>query len=127
MPHRFPRQFPSFATLADDVQCSRSALAKVLDVHPRTLARWIETEAAPRAAVLAVYWLTRWGMSQLDADAYNSATLSAALAASLERELIASQRQVSRLRRALDAAPTISANSPIYSGESLPLMDAGNA
>ncbi len=100
--------------MADDVQCSRAVLACVLDVHPRTLSRWIDHDAAPRVARLAVFWLTRWGASALDAAAYNDATMHAAQARLLRDELIASQRQVSRLRRALDSAPSDTANSPIY-------------
>jgi hypothetical protein len=127
MPHRLPRSLPPFAALADDVPCSRSALSKALDVHPRTLARWIDDDAAPRVARLAVFWLTRWGMSQLDADAYNSATLHAGMAGALRVELIAAQTQIARLRRALDAAPTGSANSPIYTPDAPPVNEAGNA
>jgi hypothetical protein len=126
MPHRLPKDLPSFAMLAEDVQCSSAALARALDVHPRTLARWITYDAAPLVARLAVYWLTRWGQSQLDADAYNSAAMHAAMSRALRVELMASQRQIARLRRALDAAPSGSANSPIYSGEILARMDAGS-
>lgn len=114
MQHRLPAHLPPFAAMADDVPCSRAVLACALDVHPRTLARWIDDDAAPRVARLAVFWLTRWGQSQLDADLYNDNQTHAAMANALRTELIASQRQVARLRRALDAAPLDSANSPIY-------------
>lgn len=127
MPHRFPRQLPPFAALADDVQCSRTALAVVLGVSRSTLHRWIADDSAPRTARLAVFWLTRWGASTLDADAHNSAVMQAALARALRDELIAAQRQIARLRRALDAAPSGSANSPVYSGVDLmPVSEAGN-
>jgi hypothetical protein len=127
MPHRIPRSLPSFAAMADDVQCSRTALAAVLGVSRSTLHRWTADDSAPRSARLAVFWLTRWGASTLDADAHNGATMQAALAAALRVELIAAQRQIARLRRALDAAPAGAANSPLYSGVDLmPVSEAGS-
>lgn len=125
MINRLPRHLPAFSALADDVQCSRTVLACMLGVTPRTLQRWIADDEAPRVARLAVYWLTRWGQSALDADAHNSATMHAAQARALRDELIAAQRQISRLRRALDALPVGTANSPIYSPG--PLIEAGRA
>lgn len=127
MPHRLPRQFPSFGTLVDDVLCSRRALAIVLDVHPRTLQRWIDADDAPRTAILAVFWLTRWGVSTIAADAHNAATAQAGLAAALRVELMKAQRQIARMQRAIDAVPTGAANAPVYSGESVPLIEAGSA
>ncbi len=127
MLHLIPKHLPAFAALAEDVHASRAVLARALDVHPRTLARWIEDDAAPHVARLAVFWLTRWGQSALDADLYNANALHAALARELRIELMKAQRQIARLRRALDAAPAGAANSPIYSGEAPPVSDAGSA
>lgn len=101
--------------MADDVQCSRTALAVALGVSRSTLHRWIADDSAPRAACLAVFWLTRWGASTLDADAHNAAVHSAALARALRDELIKAQRQIARLQRAIDAAPGGAANRPVYS------------
>lgn len=126
MPHRLPRHLPPFATLADDVQCSRTALAVALGVSRSTPHRWIADDSAPRSARLAVFWLTRWGVSALDADAHNSAVMHAGLARALRDELIAAQRQIARLRRALDAAPAGAANSPVYSGDLMPVSEAGS-
>jgi predicted DNA-binding transcriptional regulator AlpA len=118
---------PPFAELADDVQCSRAVLACTLGVSRSTLQRWIADDEAPRVARLAVFWLTRWGQSALDADAYNSAAMHASMARALRDELIAAQKQIARLRRALDAVPSGSANSPVYSGVDLmPVIEAGN-
>lgn len=127
MLHRLPRHLPAFAALADDVPCSHAALARALGVHSRTLTRWREDDTAPRSAGLAVFWLTRWGQSALDADAHNAATMQATQARLLRDELIAAQRQIARLRRALDAAPVGTANSPVYSGEAPPVTEVGNA
>ena len=100
--------------LADDVPCSRADLARLLDVHPKTLRRWLDDDTAPRVASLAVFWLTRWGASAADADAHNSAVTAAVQARLLRDELISAQRQVARLRRALDVAALDTANSPVF-------------
>lgn len=93
-----PASLPSLAfMLADLGNPCAVELAAFLDVHPRTVARWLQAGVAPRAAALALFWLTRWGRSQVDADAVNDARLAHALARSAGDALAASERENAHL------------------------------
>lgn len=82
-----PKAVPSLALLLADLgQPSAAAVAVALDVTPRTVERWIIADTAPRTALLALFWLTRWGQSQVDCRAVNDARLQAQIAASLQVE-----------------------------------------
>lgn len=71
-----PRVMPPLALMLEDLGRPTAAqLAAFLGVHPRTVARWIDRGHAPRPVALALYWLTRWGRSQVDAQAVNDARL----------------------------------------------------
>jgi hypothetical protein len=85
---RAPRSLPIWhAILADLGNPHPRQVAKVLGVGIRTVYRWNRTGNAPRAAALALFWLTRWGHSAVHTQAVNDAILAAQLAASLRREL----------------------------------------
>lgn len=63
MLNRLPKTLPSFAELVADLGHPKAeALAKSLDVSPSTVRRW-RREQAPRTAILALWWLSRWGQS----------------------------------------------------------------
>lgn len=62
-------------------------LGKALGVSPSTAARWIKTGEAPRPAMLALFWLTRWGVSQINCQAQNDAIHQAQLAACYRGQL----------------------------------------
>jgi len=44
---------------------------KYLGVTERSVLRWLETGRAPRAVVLALYWESKWGRSQIFTDQVN--------------------------------------------------------
>jgi protein involved in temperature-dependent protein secretion len=48
--------------------------------------RWNSARVAPKAACLALFWLTRWGRSAIDAQAVNDAVLAVSLARSLRED-----------------------------------------
>lgn len=48
---------------------------KFLDVSERTVLRWLSTGRVPRAAVLALYWETKYGRSQIFTDQVNEIRL----------------------------------------------------
>jgi len=50
-------------------------VAKFLDVTEITVKRWIKKGAVPRAAVLALYWESKYGRSQLFTDQVNDIRL----------------------------------------------------
>lgn len=67
----------------------------------RTVYRWHAAQEAPRCAVMALYWLTRWGQSHVNAQAVNDAVTACGLVASLERDIKALRIELDDLRAAL--------------------------
>jgi hypothetical protein len=97
--------------MLDDIGRPRTAdLAKCFDVHPCTVDRWIKTDTMPRTAQLALFWLTRWGMGAVDAEATNQARMYAGLAACRATEVKTLQQTIERLLRLADFG---SANDPV--------------
>lgn len=72
-------------------------LGQLMHVSTATARRWIKADQAPRPVMLAVFWLTRWGMSLVDAEAVNAARLHAAVAASLRLEIEVLKAKLQRL------------------------------
>ncbi|HMO44672.1 MAG TPA: hypothetical protein PKB14_01420 [Rubrivivax sp.] len=82
-----PRDLPLWELLITDLgQPSPARLARALGVGVSSVYRWNASGKAPRMACLALFWLTRWGHSQVNADAVNDAALCAALARSWRDE-----------------------------------------
>lgn len=46
-------------------------VAKYLDVHARTVRRWLSDEKVPRAVVLALFWESQYGRSHINTDQVN--------------------------------------------------------
>lgn len=100
-----PRSLPIWERLLEDLgNPGTDRIAKVLGVGTSTVYRWERDGKVPRVACLALFWLTRWGRSQIDAQATNDARLTAELARTLaddNRRLEArAARAVVALRRA---------------------------
>ena len=82
-----PRQTPSLAMMIEDIGAPKSAvIARSLGVSARSVERWSAAEAAPRPVMLALYWITRWGRSDVDCRAANDATTMANVVRLLESE-----------------------------------------
>jgi predicted DNA-binding transcriptional regulator AlpA len=78
MLNRLPRQLPRLAEMLADIgNPAPRDVAKALGYSERTVRAWLRSDDAPRAVMLAVFWLTRWGMSSVDAEAYNLIQLHA--------------------------------------------------
>lgn len=94
-----PVQLPSWQQLLDELGApSARRIARVLGVGARTVYRWNASGHAPRVACLALFWLTRWGRSAVDAQAVNDARTAVAYAEGLRRELLHAERQIAHLR-----------------------------
>lgn len=107
-----PARLPAFSLILDDLgRPAPRALAAALGVSDYQVRRWLKDDEAPRAAVLALFWITQWGRSELDSRLAYEATLNAGLARSLRDELRASH---ATLRRVLSLANFESANSPLF-------------
>jgi len=97
---RMPRHVPIWDLILDDLgRPPAERIAKALDVVRTTVYRWNRAGQAPKMAALALFWLTRWGHSQIHADATNDATL----AAQLVRSLSAERDQLTLRLKALEA------------------------
>lgn len=109
-----PVALPIWQTILDDLGRPHPAqIAKTLGVGTRTVYRWNHARQAPRMARLALFWLTRWGRSQVDCAAVNDCRLAVSYANALELEL----RQVrAQLAHVLTLADTGAANEPIQRG-----------
>lgn len=105
-----PSHVPMWHTLMDDLcQPPPARVARVLGLSLRTVQRYNRTGNAPRAACLAVFWLTSWGRNAVHTQAHNDATLLAGYVGSLRRELDELRGQVQHLRQIGDFG---SANEP---------------
>jgi hypothetical protein len=73
------------------------AIARALGVSARTVARWRASGEAPRAVLLALFWLTRWGSSALDCELHNRAQVYRSLSESRGRQVMALKRRIEAL------------------------------
>lgn len=112
--HHAPTALPIWQTILDDLgQPHPRQVAKVLGVGVRTVYRWNRDGQAPRAATLALFWLTRWGQSMVHAQAVNDATTAVGLVDCLNREIKVLRVQ---LEHVLALADTGAANQPLIKG-----------
>ncbi|MBX3619493.1 MAG: hypothetical protein KF891_05820 [Rhizobacter sp.] len=122
-----PKSIPSLLLMLDDIGCSPAgagsvrrarALAKALGVGERTVRNWIEQGYAPRPAMLAIFWITRWGQSTVNTKAENDARLYAGYVNCLKAELEELRGQLRKLGElgdfgsANDPAPGVSGPGP---------------
>lgn len=123
MLNRLPGQLPSLSLMLADIgQPSPKALAKPFGVPVSTAAEWIASGSAPLPVLLALFWLTRWGQSSVEADAVNHASMQASMTSALKTERDKARAQLAHV---LGLADTGAANDPIYCGppqlQSLPV------
>jgi hypothetical protein len=110
MLHTAPRHLPALSLMLDDIGNPKpAALAKTLGVAERTVFRWLADDDAPRAVLLALYWLTTWGRGAVDAQATNDARQYAQLADAYRSE---NERLRAELARVLAAGDFGTANAP---------------
>lgn len=97
---RPPRALPSFDTLYADLRITGATpqvLAKYLGVSLSTVYRWMAGVEPPRPALLAMYWISQWGLSELDAELFNRAQLLQGLADARAREVRKLHEVIARL------------------------------
>lgn len=104
-----PRRLPTLADMIRDMSATPAQVAKALDVNLSTVYRWLATGKAPRGHMLALYWMTRWGQSEIDAEMWNRANVYEGFAKALERELRELQESILHLGQIGDFG---SANDP---------------
>lgn len=93
-----PKFLPPLSLMLNDLPANHPRhIAKHLGVSERTVWAWKAAEHAPRAAMLALFWETRWGRSLADAVAFNEAQVHRGLSQCLQREVNALRAQVEHL------------------------------
>jgi hypothetical protein len=119
MLNRLPRQVPPLSLMLDDIGGVKPReLAKVMGVSERTARGWITRDEAPMPVLMALFWLTKWGRSSVDAEAHNDAVMHAEMARSLAdqvRELTARLHRLGRIAdfgSANDPAPNVHKPAP---------------
>jgi hypothetical protein len=89
---------PPLSMLLDDLfERNPVKLARHLGVTTSTFKRWQRQDSAPRAALLALFYESRWGYSLLYTTAFNAETVARDLARSLGRENAALRLRIERL------------------------------
>lgn len=89
---------PPLSMLLDDIfERDPRKVARHLGVTLATLKRWQAADQAPRAAMLALFYESRWGYSLLYTTAFNAETMARGLADSLRRENAALRLRIERL------------------------------
>ncbi|MCZ8093198.1 MAG: hypothetical protein O9331_06895 [Acidovorax sp.] len=83
---------------------------KYLGVTERSINRWLTTGRAPRAAVLALYWESKWGRSQIFTDQVNEIRLLYQQVCILQEQYQKAKDIITGLR-AMHAG---SANEPLF-------------
>lgn len=99
---KLPTRLPTLADTIRDLGTTPATVATELDVATSTVYRWLEAEKAPRSAMLALFWLTSWGQSHLDADLWNLANISQGLARALRDENANLRARITYLERVGD-------------------------
>ncbi|WP_341903993.1 hypothetical protein [Polaromonas sp. YR568] len=91
---------PPLSILLDDLLISDpAAIAAHLGVTTQTLKHWKATDKAPRAALLALFYETRWGYSLIETTAHNGHIRELQHRQCLERENAMLRARIARLER----------------------------
>ncbi len=106
-----PRALPVWQTILEDLGNPHPArIAKALGLGARTVYRYNRQGQAPRSVCLALFWLTRWGRSEIYCAAVNDCQLAVASANSLETQLHQTRAQLAHVLALSDSG---AANSPL--------------
>lgn len=102
---------PPLSYLLDDIfERDLNKVAKFLGVTPATLKRWKSAGHAPRAAMLALFYESRWGYSLMYTTAFNAETVARQEVDSLKRKNAALLVRIARLEATGDFG---AANAPL--------------
>jgi hypothetical protein len=115
---RQPKLMPSLADmLADLGHPSAKTVAKALGISQRTVYHWMQAGCAPRPAMLALFWVTKWGMQWVEADLFNLAQNHMGLSQAMQRELVQARAEIQTLQEQIGRLGRLgefgSANDPV--------------
>lgn len=92
-----PRRTPALADMLEDLSATPVDIAKAMRVNQSTVYRWIKQNNAPWPVMLSLYWMTRWGLSEIDAELLNRANTHQGYAESLKRAMTKLEAQMQHL------------------------------
>jgi hypothetical protein len=97
---KMPRSVPPFSVMLDNLgNPPADMMAKRLGVSVGTMRRYIKSDNPPLTVLLAVYWLTTWGHSEVDCEAVNTSRLHVGLYECAVREIRTLQTRIAYLER----------------------------
>lgn len=100
MKYLAPRTPPALSQLLPDLgNPSPREIARYLDVTERTVFAWKAQDKAPKAALLALFWESSYGLSALDAELHNAAMVHRLHANALARESDNLRARIARLEK----------------------------
>lgn len=106
-----PSALPTLAAILEDLgEPDAEAIGAALQVHPTSVRRWVREGDAPHAVKLALFWMTRWGISTVEANAQNDAINSQRVARLRELEAEQLREDLRHVERIADFG---SANDPL--------------
>ena len=109
-----PRTLPVWQTILEDLSNPPAPrVARVLGAGVRSVYRWNAAGVAPRAEQLALFWLTRWGRSAVNAQAENDAIQACGMVACLRRDVARLERELAGV---LALGGSGAANEPLLRG-----------
>jgi len=112
--HQLPSKLPIWQLILDDLgNPPPKRIAKALEISERTAYRYNQAGHAPKAVSLALFWLTRWGRSQINERAVWDAQEAVGFVDCLRREV---QRLTDENTRLMALGHFGSANEPILKG-----------
>jgi hypothetical protein len=111
---RVPRYagMPHLSTMLDSIGNDR-AVAKLLGLSPRTIAKYRAQGQAPRPVMFALFWETPWGTDLADCIAVNDARRAYGELSSLKRQNAELRRQLASLESEL-CSNQVAANATFF-------------
>lgn len=112
---KLPSRFPTWSQMLDSLgNPSPRDLGRILGLSERTVFNYKKADQAPRAVMLAVFWLTPWGDSALDTERENFIRVLQSLSSALKNENAGLRLRIARLEATGDFR---SANDPVHSDQ----------
>lgn len=105
-----PQELPPLRQLLDNIgRPGAHELAKAFEVPERTAASWVRKGSAPRAVLLALFWVSDWGRTAADSESHSLAKMRGTRVPVLQGE---ADRLRGELARVLTHARFETANDP---------------
>lgn len=92
-------QLPALSILLDEQPSDLKRAAKHVGLSVKTLQRYRDADAAPRAVMLALFYESKYGYSVLHTTAFNAQRIYSALADSYKSQNDALQLRIEALQR----------------------------